>query len=226
MTSHAAQSSAAVSPDASRAAFLRSRIASLLAIFPLGVWIVLHLWNNLSAFQGADAWQTAVTQYPHPVAQALTGVIVLLPLALHTVWGLARLRTARVNLGRYAYYANLKYVLQRLAGIGVLFFVGAHLWLAFLKPRATEGHAEAFADLAQEMHFNPPTLIVYLLGTLGVAYHLANGAHASCMSWGVVSSRRGLRRLEGTALVFFALLLAMAWGAIYALWAAGGPAHL
>jgi len=224
VTSHAAAPSAA--PDASRAAFLRSRLASFLAIFPLGVWVMLHLWNNLSAFQGADAWQTAVTQYPHPLAQALTGVIVLVPLALHTIWGIARLRTSRVNLGRYSYYANLKYVLQRLAGVGVLLFVGAHLWLAFLKPRATEGHAEAFADIAQEMHFNPPTLVVYVLGTLGVAYHLANGAHTFCMSWGLVSSRQGLRRLEWAALTFFALLLAMSWGAVYALWAAGGPATL
>jgi len=225
VTSHAA-APAAASPDASRAAFIRSRLASLLAIFPLGVWVMLHLWNNLSAFQGADAWQASVTQYPHPLAQALSGVVVLLPLALHTVWGFARLRTARVNLGRYSYYANLKYVLQRLAGLGVFFFVGAHLWLAFLKPRATEGHPEAFADIAQEMHFHTPTLVVYLLGTLGVAYHLANGAHTFCMSWGIVSSRKGLRRLEASALLFFALLLAMSWGAIYALYTAGGPATL
>lgn len=223
MTSHAA-APAAASADASRAAFIRARLASFLAVFPLSVWVVCHLWNNLSAFQGADAWQTAVTQYPHPVAQAFTSVIVLLPLVLHTIWGLTRLRTARVNLGRYGYYANLKYVLQRLAGIGVLFFVGAHMWLAFLKPRTTEGHPEAFADIAQEMHFHGPTLVVYILGTLGVCYHLANGLHTFCMSWGIVSSRKGLRRLEASALGIFLVTLAMAWGTIYALWAAGGPA--
>jgi succinate dehydrogenase / fumarate reductase cytochrome b subunit len=37
----------------------------------------------------------------------------------------------------------------------------------------------------------------------------------------VVSSRAGLRRLEGIALTFFVVLLAMSWGAVYALWAAG-----
>jgi hypothetical protein len=37
-----------------------------------------------------------------------------------------------------------------------------------------------------------------------------------------VGSQRGLRRLEGLALGLFVLLLMMSWGAVYALWAAGG----
>ena len=224
MSTHVAQ--LAADPAQSRSSFIRARVASALAIFPLGVWTVFHLWHNLAAFSGPAAWQSAVTEYPHPVAEALTGVVVLLPIALHTVWGIGRLMTTRPNNVRYRFYGNLKYLLQRLAALGVLFFLGAHLWLALLKPRVTEGHAEVFEDLAQEMHFHTPTLVVYVLGTLGVAYHLANGAHTFCMSWGIVSSRRGLKRLEVTALVTFALLLAMSWGAIYALWAAGAAASI
>lgn len=211
----------AIDPRVARADFLRTRLASGLAIAPLGVWTVVHLWNNLAAFEGADAWQKAVTEYPHPFAQAVTAVIVLLPLALHVVWGIGRLATSRPNNLRYGFYANLKYVLQRLSAVGVLFFLGAHLWLALLRPRLVEGHAEPFADIAQEMHFHGPTLVVYVLGTLGVAYHLANGVQTFCMGWGIVSSRAALRRLEGATLMLFAILLAMAWGAVYALWAAG-----
>ncbi|MGH7438584.1 MAG: succinate dehydrogenase [Polyangiaceae bacterium] len=207
---------------ASRGAFLRARLASALAIAPLGVWTVGHLWNNLAAFEGASAWQAAVTEYPHPVAEAVTGIIVLLPLAIHTVWGIGRIATSRPNNLRYAKYANLKYVLQRLSALGLLLFMGAHLWLALLKPRLVEGHAETFANISHEIHFHAPTLAVYILGTLGVAYHLANGLQAACMSWGVVTSRAALRRLEGIALVTFAVLLVMAWSAVYALWAAGG----
>jgi succinate dehydrogenase / fumarate reductase, cytochrome b subunit len=225
VTSHAPSATALDSAQA-RSSFIRARLASLLAIVPLGAWTVVHLWHNLAAFQGADAWQEAVTQYPHPFAQAFSGIVVLLPLALHTVWGIGRLATSRPNLIRYGFYANLKYVLQRLAGVGVLGFLGAHLWLAMLKPRVTEGHAEAFADLAQEMHFHTPTLVVYVLGTLGVCYHLANGAQTFCMSWGIVSTRAGLKRLEWVALVTFVVLLAMAWGAVYALWAAGAAASV
>jgi len=210
----------------SRASFLRARLASALAVFPLGVWCVGHLWNNLSAFDGADAWQAAVTTYPHPVAEALTGIVVLVPLALHTVWGIGRMVSSRPNNLRYRFYGNLTYLLQRLAGLGLLLALGAHLWLAMLHPRVQLGHAEEFADIAQQMHFHTPTLVVYVLLTLGLAYHLANGLQTFCMGWGVVSSRQGLRRLEWLAGGAFVLLLALGWSAVYAIWAAGAPAPL
>jgi succinate dehydrogenase / fumarate reductase, cytochrome b subunit len=210
-----------LTPATARASFFQARLASVLAIVPLGGWTVVHLWHNLAAFEGADAWEAAVTGYAHPVAEAAAAVVVLLPLAIHTVWGIGRLATSRPNNLRYRFYGNLKYLLQRVAAIGVLLFLGAHLWLAMIQPRVVERHAETFADIAQHMHFHGPTLAVYVLGTLGVAYHLANGAHTFCMGWGIVSSRQGLRRLEWLAIVFFFALLAMSWGAIYALWAAG-----
>jgi succinate dehydrogenase / fumarate reductase cytochrome b subunit len=215
---------AGVAEARARSSFFRARLASLFGVLPLGVWVVVHLWHNLSAFQGPDAWQSAVTEYPHPFAEAVTGVIVLLPLVIHAIWGIGRLFSSKPNNVRYGFYANLKYLLQRLSAAGVFFFLGAHLWKALISPRLIEGHAESFADITQEMHFNTPTLVVYVLGVLGVAYHLANGAQTFCMGWGVVSSRKGLRRLELSALTFFVLLLVMGWGAVYALYAAGGPA--
>jgi succinate dehydrogenase / fumarate reductase cytochrome b subunit len=200
--------------------FLRARLASIVSLLPLGAWTVVHLWHNLAAFEGADAWQQAVTVYPHPLAQLVTLVVVLLPLAIHLAWGLARLATTRPNNLRYGTYANLKYALQRLSAVGVLLFLGAHLWLAMLRPRLVEGHAEAFADLTHEMHFHTPTLVVYLLGTLGVSYHLANGLHSFAMGWGLAVSRRALAKLEVWALAAFVVLLLMSWGAIYGLYVA------
>jgi succinate dehydrogenase / fumarate reductase cytochrome b subunit len=210
-----------LSPPTARSSFFHARLGSLFAIAPLGVWTVAHLWHNLAAFEGADAWESAVTGYAHPVAEGAAAIAVLLPLAIHTVWGVGRLASSRPNNLRYGFYGNLKYLLQRVAAVGVLLFLGAHLWLAMIRPRVVERHAETFADIAQHMHFHAPTLAVYVLGTLGVAYHLANGAHTFCMGWGVVSSRKGLRRLEWLAVLLFFSLLAMSWAVIYALWAAG-----
>jgi succinate dehydrogenase / fumarate reductase cytochrome b subunit len=198
--------------------FLRARLGSLLAFVPLGVWSVAHLWNNLAAFDGPEAWAHAVTEYPHPVAQLVTGIVVLVPLALHTAWGVRRMATSRPNNLRYATYANLRYLLQRLSALGLLLFLGAHLWLAMLQPRLTTGHAEPYSSLAHEMHFHTPTLVVYLFGTLGLAYHLANGLHTQMMAWGIVSSRRALKKVDALALLAFVVLLAMGWGAIYAIY--------
>jgi succinate dehydrogenase / fumarate reductase cytochrome b subunit len=200
--------------------FMRARLGSLLAVAPLGIWTVGHLWNNLAAFQGDEAWTHAVTDYPHPLAQLATAVVVLLPLVLHAAWGVGRLFSMRVNNVRYGYWANLKYLLQRLSAVGLFFFLCAHLWLAMLKPRLQTGHAEPFADISHEMHFHMPTLAVYILGTLGLAYHLANGLHSFAMGWGVVTSKRALRQTEWVIMGAFVALLAMGWGVIYALYSA------
>jgi succinate dehydrogenase / fumarate reductase cytochrome b subunit len=201
--------------------FLQARLASLLAVAPLGVWTFFHLLGNLAAFDGGPAWERSVTGYSSPFAQVLTGCLVLVPLVIHTVWGISRLATAKPNNLRYGTYANLKYLVQRVAGVGVLLFLGAHLWLAMIHPRMTTGHGEAFSDIAHEMRFNPPTLVVYLLGTLGVTYHLANGLQTAAMGWGLVGSQRALKRLEVVVLGLFLLMLAMAWSVIWALWSAG-----
>ena len=219
--STATSPAASLDARAARASFLRSRLASLLAVVPLGVWVFVHLWHNLAAFDGATAWQSAVTEYPHPVAQLVTGIVVLLPLVLHSAWGITRLFTSRPNNLRYGFYGNAKYLLQRVSAVGLLLFLGAHLWLAMLHPRLQEGHAETFADIAHEMHHHGPTLVVYLLGVLGIAYHLGNGLQTFAMGWGLVSSKRALRRLEGVAIAVMVAVLALGYAVVYALWVAG-----
>jgi len=210
----------ATTTQSSGATFFRARIGSLLAILPLGIWSVVHIWNNLSAFKGADAWEKSVTSYPHPLAQLITAIVVLLPLVLHTIWGISRLLSTRPNNVRYGFYTNLKYALQRITAVGLLLFIIAHLWLAMIHPRFVEGHAESFADISHEMRFHTPTLIVYILGVLGFAYHLANGIHTFAMGWGIVASRRALKKLEWVILGFFLVLLTMGWGVLYALYSA------
>lgn len=204
-----------------RGAVWRARLGSLVAVLPLSVWLPVHLWNNLAALRGGDAWRESVTSYAHPFAQLATSVVVLLPLVLHAVWGVGRLLGSRPNNLRYRHLANVKYLLQRVSAAGLLLFVAAHLWLAMLKPRLMEGHPEAFSDIAHEVRTHTPTLVVYLLGTLGAAYHVANGLSTFTMGWGVVSSRAALRRVNALGAVVLVVLLGMGWGAIYALWQAG-----
>lgn len=211
----------AATDTTARAGVWRSRIGSLVAFLPLTVWLFFHLWNNLAAFQGGDRWQEAVTTYPHPVAQLVTSIVVLLPIVLHTVWGVGRLLTSRPNNVRYRFFANLKYLLQRLSAVGLLLFLGAHLWLAMLKPRLMENHAEQFSDISHQMRTHLPTLVVYILGTLGAAYHVTNGLSTFAMGWGIVSSQRALRRMDVIGAIVFVVLLAMGWAAIWALYQAG-----
>ena len=217
-------SSAAASrtSDAARHAnFIAERLGSALAILPLGVWTIVHLWNNLAVFEGGPAWQAAVTQYPHPFAEYITLAVVLMPLVWHIGWGLQRIGQTRPNYPRYGYFANLKYILQRLSAIGLLLFLGAHLWLAFLHPRLVEGQVEPFADIAHEMHFHRPTTVVYILGVLAMAYHLANGIYTAMMEWDIAETKKALQRSQLVSWIVFFVMLLMGWGAIFGLYQAG-----
>ncbi|MFN7135014.1 MAG: succinate dehydrogenase, partial [Myxococcales bacterium] len=103
-------------------------------------------------------------------------------------------------------------------------FLGAHIWLAFLQPRIFRGHPEPFVEIAREMRFHTPTLVVYVLGTLGVSYHLANGLWTFAFTWGMSPTSVGGRVMNWVSIGFFVLLTAMSWGAIYFLWSQGTPA--
>lgn len=200
---------------------LQSRLGSFLAVFPLSIWVINHLWDNLYAFSGATAWQSAVTGYAHPFSKALGLLIAFVPLLFHTGWGVVRLFSFRPNNLAYNNYSNLKYILQRVTAAGLLAFIAAHVWLAFLRPYLTHGIPEDFTDIAREMRFHGPTLAVYLIGTFATAYHLANGLQNFGMAWGIFASERSMRRFEPVVIILFLLLTAMAWGAIFKLYSAG-----
>lgn len=222
----ATHDAAASTPEKGSSSFWNARLGSLLAFFPLGVWTVNHLWDNLSAFRGAEAWQMSVTGYDSQVAMALTQVFVFVPILVHTVWGVKRLFSFKPNLGSYGTFGNLKYILQRASAVGVLGFLAAHVGKAFLQPRIQHGRPETFNDIAAYMHHHPITLVVYLLGTLGVAYHLANGIWSFAFGWGLVGSRPALKRFDVVTVVLFLLFLGMSWATIFALYQAGATATL
>jgi succinate dehydrogenase / fumarate reductase cytochrome b subunit len=214
-------------PAAARAVardFLLARLGSLFAILPLGVWTLNHLWNQLAAYDSPEAWETSVTGHSSPASTALTFAVVLVPLLWHTAWGIGRMLRSRPDV-RVTWFSNLRYIVQRLSAIGLLFFLGAHLYLAWFEPRFLQGHAELFPDISRQMRFHTPTLVVYLLGVLAIAYHLANGLWSFLsMGWGAMVSKAGIAWLERFALLFFFVLLAIGWAAVYGLYV-GGEAY-
>ena len=204
--------------------FLVTRLGSLFAILPLGVWTLNHLWSQLAAYTSPAAWQAAVTSHESPAGAALTFAVVLAPLLWHTAWGIGRMLRTKADV-KLTWFSNVRYLLQRLSAIGLLLFLGAHLYLAWFEPRFLRGHPEAFADIAREMRFHTPTLAVYVLGVLGIAYHLANGFWSFLsMGWGATSSKAAIAWMERLALALFVVLLAIGYAAIYGLYV-GGAAY-
>jgi succinate dehydrogenase / fumarate reductase cytochrome b subunit len=220
------QADRAVPPHARSMArdFILARLGSFFAFAPLGIWTLGHLWHQLAAYQSAEAWEKEVEQHSSAAGAYLTFAVVLIPLVWHTVWGIGRMfksRPAVANRG----FSNIRYMVQRLSAIGLLLFLGAHLWLAWFQPRFVEGRPEPFAEIAREMHFNGPTLAVYILGVLAIAYHLANGLWSFLsMGWGLTVSKSALSWMEKVSLLFFFVLLVIGWAAVYGLYS-GGAAY-
>jgi succinate dehydrogenase / fumarate reductase cytochrome b subunit len=201
--------------------FMLARLGSLFAFLPLGVWTIVHLWNQLAAYRSPNAWETSVTGHTSPAGTALVFIVVLVPLVWHTVWGITRMLRTRVNV-RNTWFSNVRYIVQRLSAIGLFFFLGAHLYLAWFEPRFLHGRPEPFAEIAREMHFHGPTLVVYILGVLAIAYHLANGLWSFLsMGWGMTVSKSGIAWMERIALLLFVVLLALGWAAVYGLYSGG-----
>jgi succinate dehydrogenase / fumarate reductase, cytochrome b subunit len=197
------------------------RVGSLLGILPLGVWTTVHLWNNLSAFSGAEAWSAAVTRHQNGAGGYAGAVALLVLLSWHTLWGLKRILRGQPNAQPYV--GNARFWLQRLSALGLVLFLGAHIYLAKLQPLIQHGTGEPFDDIAAHMAHHPPTLVVYILGVLGIAYHLGNGLWSFLFSFGGVSSQRGFQVSTWLSALFFAFLLVVGWAAVYALWQAGQP---
>ncbi|MFO0559132.1 MAG: hypothetical protein U0269_14045 [Polyangiales bacterium] len=206
---------------ANNSSLLSQRVGSFLAFAPLAVWTTWHLYSNLSAFQGPQAWESSVTAARAPLVELITSTIVLLPLVIHTVWGFRRLRMVKFNNSTYSTFDNFKFLLQRLSAIGVFLFLIAHIAKARIQPLVQHGHHETFADISYQMNHHMPTLIVYLLGVLGVAYHLANGLATGGLTWGYAATDKARDRVKNISYLFFVLLLGMGWGSIFALANAG-----
>ena len=57
---HADTPDAAAEPDRHRRHFALRRLHSLCGVLPIGVFLVVHLWTNLHAIRGRDAFRHAV----------------------------------------------------------------------------------------------------------------------------------------------------------------------
>lgn len=194
--------------------YLAAKLFSLFGVVPLGVYVVAHLYNNLRSLQGADSFNRHLEEnHGQPLIFPLTVLVIWIPIAFHGLYGLFVAKKGRVNLGRFAYFENLKYVLQRLSGIGLLLFIPAHLFKAKIEPILHNEVAD-FNHMAEGLS-EPLTLTVYALGVLGVAFHLSNGLWQAAIGWGITTSEAGMKRMQKVSVLFFIVIAAMGYAAVY-----------
>jgi succinate dehydrogenase / fumarate reductase cytochrome b subunit len=201
--------------DRARAARRLRRVFSASGVFPLGVFLVVHLVLNAQALRGASAFVTGVRTIDEcPLLPLVESVFVFAPLVFHGALGVW-LVVSRTALAPPAPYRPAIRIAMRATGLAVVAFLAMHLSeLRFHSPgvrlRGDELATLLDADLSSTWRGVPFRGLTYLVGTACVTFHFA------CGLWGAFATTRAGRRSPSQRAW-------AAWGAIAAgaaMWAA------
>jgi succinate dehydrogenase / fumarate reductase cytochrome b subunit len=184
---------------------LLRRAHALAGLVPVGVFLVAHLTLNASALYGRDAFNDTTAALQSMPLRRLVEALVLVPLGLHALGGVAIALRGAVDPRHRA-----RRVAQRVTGVVALAFIALHL--GQLRVPAARGalHWQEFYGLLGHTLGAPGMFAAYLLGLTASVLHLANGLWLALDAWGPARSPRAARR---------ATVACAALG--LALWAAG-----
>jgi succinate dehydrogenase cytochrome b subunit len=198
-----------------RSYFYWKRLHSLLGVVPLGLFLLVHFYNGSYVFAGREAFDMHLRKLDDlPYVFPFEIVFIYLPVLFHGFLGLWLGLRAKYNNLSNPYFSNLRYTLQRVSGIGVLLFVFAHVYMTQIAPRIYH-YTSQFDHFTEGMR-EPATLIVYLLGILGVTYHFANGLWTFGITWGITSGPRAQRATTWAAMLIFVITLFIGYNTIFA----------
>lgn len=193
--------------------FVLRKLHQLSGIVPLGVFLLEHFYTNSKALSGAADFNNAVRDLqsiPYILFVEIGGIFI--PLIYHAVYGLVITIEARPNNLAYPYPRNWFYLIQRITGVILFFFITFHV-LNFrfgLIPglnRISVAHQPdmAFDIVAGEFRM-VSIFIVYMIGITATVWHLANGIWLFMVDWGITIGERA-QRLTGYACIAFGIFL-------------------
>ncbi|HEY0005132.1 MAG TPA: hypothetical protein VGB17_10020 [Pyrinomonadaceae bacterium] len=209
--------------------FILRKLHQLSGIVPLGLFLLEHFYTNSKALTGAGDFNTAVKDLqsiPYVLFIEIGGIFI--PLIYHAVYGMVITIEARPNNLHYPYERNWFYLIQRLTGVILFFFILFHV-LNFrfglvpgLNTVSVAHHPEeAFNIVAREFRMIP-IMLVYIVGITATVWHLANGIWLFAVDWGIAIGERA-QRLTGYACIGFGvLLLLVGLNAMFAFLRPGG----
>src|SRR6478672_1279162 len=173
--------------------FILRKLHQITPIVPLGVFYFVHIYTNSTSMSGPRVFDEHVQDIhnmPYLLFIEILGIFV--PLLYHSVYGIIISREARVNVGHYSYARNWFYIIQRISGAFLFFFLIFHIlnfrfgMIPGLNTTPVAGHADlAYSIVANEFK-SDAIFFVYVLGVLATAWHLAYGFFLFAIDWGIV----------------------------------------
>ena len=193
--------------------FVLRKLHQLSGIVPLGLFLLEHFYTNSKALAGEASFNEAVKDLqsiPYILLVEIGGIFI--PLIYHAVYGLVITIEARPNNLAYPYPRNWFYLIQRITGIILFFFITFHV-LNFrfgMVPglnTVSVAHepGRAFEIVAGEFRM-VPIFLVYMVGIISTVWHFANGIWLFLVDWGITIGERA-QRLTGYACIAFGVVL-------------------
>jgi len=222
-----------LTPVFGRHEFLIRRLHSLLGVVPLSGYLAFHLATNASIMDGLDTYQRRADQI-HVIGPTtlliLEWSLILLPILVHGILGVLIVARGKRNYRYYPYRENIRYSLERMTGVIAFVFI---LWHVF----HVHGwfHASWWLDnVARPLggaKFDPRNVVTaamalqasmwiwmfYLIGTLAVVYHMANGLWTAGITWGLWTTPNAQRWANVPCLLVGLALAIVGVGAIGAM---------
>lgn len=178
-------------------------------VVPLGLFLVGHLWSQLAALGGHQAYDAA--RGGLFAAKWLELVFVLAPLAFHAGFGVVIARRARANVDAYPLSRNWMYAAQRVTGLVTFAFVVwhvVHLWAPQLV--GTLGPHQMYPKLEQDLSSTsegfPVAAFAMIVGTGASTFHFANGIWGFVLRIGLVRQRSRQAAVAAVSVVLGVLL--------------------
>jgi len=173
--------------------FLLRKLHQLTGIVPLGAFFFVHIYTNSTAMSGPKVFNDHVADIHHmPYLIFIEIFGIFLPLLFHSVYGIIISGEARPNMGSYPYARNWFYLFQRITGAFLFFFLLFHIlnfrigMIPRLNTTPVAGNADlAFSIVSREFQ-SDVIFLIYILGVLATAWHLAYGIWLFAVDWGIV----------------------------------------
>ncbi len=194
--------------------FIFRRLHSLTGIIPVGGFLLFHIFENMAAIRGPEAYDEGILHLANLMPAAyfyLIEIFVLgLPILFHGFYGLYITFTGKTNVSAYQYRSNWLYFAQRVTGVLAFAFILYHIYslrIAVTMMGAgagLDGHPGyvTHADVVSHYASNG-VLVAYIIGTLSSAFHLGNGLNGFCWTWGLAVGERSRRIVEIVGWVLF-----------------------
>ena len=193
--------------------FVLRKLHQLSGIVPLGIFLLEHFYTNSKALDGAAHFNEAVQglqSIPYILFIEVGGIFI--PLIYHAVYGLVITMEARPNNLNYPYARNWFYLIQRITGIILFFFITFHVlnfrfgMIPGLNEISVAHRPDMAFDIVSREFRMVPIFIIYLIGITATVWHFANGIWLFIVDWGIAIGERA-QRLTGYACIAFGAVL-------------------